>query len=64
MRAILYIVALEPLCGRGTRDIEDLGRLVVGQSCVLGLLDDLWGGMGLRMNACAHAIENSDDGLQ
>ena len=51
VRMVLHIVPLEPLGSRGTRDIEDLGGLAVGQSGVLDFLPDLRGGAGLGMNA-------------
>src|SRR5471030_838777 len=64
VRAILHVVALDPLGGGGARDVEHLGRLAVGQARVLDLLADLRGGTGLRMNACTHAVERSEEELR
>lgn len=61
VRAVLQLVMVHPLGGGGARDVEHLGLLAVGQARVFDFLADLRGGAGLRMNACAHAVERSSD---
>jgi hypothetical protein len=60
VRAVLHIIAFEPLGGGSSRDIEDLGCFSVRQPGVLDFLPDLWGCTGLGMNVCARALECSD----
>src|SRR5471030_1045266 len=64
VRAVLHVVAVDPLGGGGAGDVENLGRLAVGQARVLDLLPDLRCGAGLWMDACTHAVERPDEVLR
>src|SRR5471030_1935964 len=64
VRAVLHVVAVDPLGGGGAGDVENIGRLAVGQARVLDLLPDLRCGACLWMNACTHAVERPDEVLR
>jgi hypothetical protein len=53
---VLHVVALKPFGCRGTRNVEDLGGLTVGQPGVFDLLSNIWRGACLWMDGVTHSM--------
>src|SRR5476649_2176721 len=60
VRTVLHVIATEPLGGSGAVDVEYLRRLAVRQARVFDFLPDFWRRARLGMNACDHAVEDTN----